>query len=493
MPKSTNYLLPTAALFFFFNLLVSNDYTTLWSGPESFLAWRALHGEAGFTLHEQLMALPLSAATEIKHIMLRLPSILILLFSLPLFYWLVKPLFGKTLVENSLLLLAASLLVANLAKVAAGDIWAMVLQWTAFAAMLRYLKQPALLWQLLFYSLFALALWVQPLNSLLFILGSGGYLYFVHPDGKRLWRLNPWIMGGLTLAGGYMLQWMVFSQHSFYLGFHTDRFLLANLVGILPFLGFALAGVWESIIRARKGEELSIIFLGGFLFALLAHAPALQLILVMLAAKQLKSSFLPNYPYRNIVLTGAVLQLVTAACMLIIFMMGIFVEFRGLGYRAALAAGGIYWMLSFVGVVGYLGNREIYAKVGVIFSGLLFTSLFWLQLNPLVESQRNWVQRLPSESLQLPTIEGTADCLILPPDSTLFPNLAAYAKAAFPNTVILDNEAQLKASWEASASEPQLYFLPVDQAPASATVDSTEYKGWINGWEDVEYVRIIKQ
>lgn len=493
MPKSTNFLLPTAILLFLFNLLVSNDYTTLWSGAESFLAWRALHGEAGFTLHEQLMALPLTGVSEIPHIILRLPSLLVLSLSLPLFYWMVKPLFGKALVENTLLLLTSSLLVTNLAKVAAGDVWAMALQWVAFAAMLRYLKQPALGWQLLFYALFALALWVQPLNSLIFILGSGAYLYFMHPDGKRLLRLNPWVMGILTFAGGYTLQWMVFSQHSFYLGFRSGRFLLANLIGILPFLGFALAGIWESIVRARKGEELSIIFLGSLIFALLAHAPALQLVLVMLAAKQLKSSFLPNYPYRNIVLTGAVLQLVTAACALIIFMMGVFVEFRGVGYRAALAAGGIYWMLSFVGVIGYLGNREIYAKIGVFFSGLLFTSLFWLQLNPLIDAQRNWVQRLTAESVQLPTIDRSVDCLILPTDTTVFPNLAAYAKVVFPSTIVLDNAAQLKASWEATATGKQLYFLPTDQVPATATVDSTRYEGWINGWEEVKFVRVTKK
>lgn len=494
MPKSNNYLLPTTALFFLFNLMVSNDYTTLWDGAESFLAWRALHGEAGFTLHEQLMALPLSGATAIPHLLLRLPSSLVLLLGLAAFYFMVKPLFGKVLSENILLLSAASLLVANLAKVAAGDVWAMALQWISFAAMLRYLKQPGRSWQLAFYACFALALWVQPLNSLIFILGTGAYLYFLHPDGKRLWRLNPWVMGVLTLAAGYASQWVVFSQHSFYLGFRTGPFLLANLIGVLPFLGFALAGVWESIARARRGEELSVIFLGSFLFALVAHAPALQLVLVMLAAKQLKSSFLPNYPHRSIVLTGSVLQLIAAACGLILFMISIFVEFRGLGYRAALAAGGIYWMLCFVGVIGYLGQRELYARIGVIFSGLLFTALFWLQLNPLLESQRNWVQSLPTEALQSASVHPGTACLILPPQSEVFFNLSAYAKTVFERTVILDNPAQATSSIEAGPSA--LYFLPAAQVDTSALkvdVDTTRYEGWTYRFQPVEYLRILPQ
>ena len=489
MPKSNDYLLPTAILVFLFNLLVSNDYTTLWDGAESFLAWRALHGEAGFTLHEQLMALPLSGVEDIPHLLLRLPSGLVLLLSLPLFYWMVKPLFGKALSENILLLAVSSLLVTNLAKVAAGDVWALSLQWVSLAALLRYLKQPRLSWQLAFYVCFALAIWVQPLNSLIFILGTAAYLYFVHPDGKHLWRLNPWVMGGVALALGYAAQWVVFSQHSFYLGFHTGPFLLVNLIGILPFLGFALAGIWESIVRARKGEELSIIFLGSLLFALIAHAPALQLVLVMLAAKQLKSAFLPNYPYRNIVLAGALLQLVAAACGLIIFMMGIFAEFGGLGYRAALAAGGIYWMLCFVGVVGYLGQRELYARVGVVFSGLLFTALLWLQLNPLLESQRNWVQRLPQEAVESPTVSADVNCLILPPEDHLFFNLPAYAKIAFERTAILDNTAQLDSILGNEDTE-SLYFLPashIDTAYLSTVLDTVSYEGWTTSLREVEY------
>lgn len=492
MPKSNEYLLPTATLFFLFNLLVSNDYTTLWDGAESLLAWRALHGEAGFTLHEQLMALPLADVTEIPHLILRLPSGLILLMSLPLFYGLVKPLFGSALSENILLLAVSSLFVTNFAKVAAGDIWALSLQWVALGAMLRYLKQPRLSWQLVFYACFALAIWVQPLNSLVFILGTAAYLYFVHPDGKRLWRLNPWVMGSVALALGYVAQWVVFSQHSFYLGFRTGPFLLANLIGILPFVGFAMAGIWESIIRARKGEELSIIFLGSLLFALVAHAPALQLVLVMLAAKQLKSAFLPNYPYRNIVLAGSLLQLVAAACGLIIFMMGIFVEFRGVGYRAALAAGGIYWMLCFVGVVGYLGRRELYARIGVIFSGLLFTGLFWLQLNPLLESQRNWVQRMPAEALEQPSVEAATACVILPPGDYAFFNLSAYAKTAFENTVILDNTAQLEASLDEKGEA--LFFLParrVDTTAMQPQIDSVRYEGWTSSLREVEYLRLL--
>ncbi len=489
MGKKPTAFFWVATALLLFNLLVSNDYTTLWSGPESLLAWQALHAEAGPTLHEQLLA-SVGRPGAINLFLLRLPGVLVLSLSLLLFYVLLRPLLGRQHMANTLLLAAASLLITNLAKVGAGDIWALSLQGISLALLLRYLKQPKRAWQLAFYLVFPLAIWVQPLQSLIFLLGTAAYLYRLHPDGKQLARLNPWVSGLVAALGLYLLQWLDLPQYSFLIGWDTLTFLLVNAAGVLPFLGLVMAGIYESYKRSRQGEELALILSGAALFALLGHALALQLVLAMIAGKQLKSYFAENYPYRNIVITGTVLQLVAAACGLILFMMYIFVEFRGLGYRAALAAGGVYWMLSFVGVVGLLGKRELYARTGIVFSGLLLTTLFWLQLNPLLESKRNWAERLPAESRELKGVDADTECLVLPAEGTAFPNLAAYCKVQFTETVLVDSIGQLVASRQA---RPQtLCLLPEDALEKTGleVQDTARFEGWNNRLQPVIYRRL---
>ena len=44
MGKKPTAFFWVATALLLFNLLVSNDYTTLWSGPESLLAWQVFGG-----------------------------------------------------------------------------------------------------------------------------------------------------------------------------------------------------------------------------------------------------------------------------------------------------------------------------------------------------------------------------------------------------------------------------------------------------------------
>lgn len=464
-----------------FNLLAANDYTTLWSGAESFLAWRALHGAAGMSLHEQILAWPL-ADGALSSFWLRLPGGLLLLLALPLYYALARPLFGKQAVMYTLLLLAASLLAPNLAKLASGDSWSLVLQWLSFAALIRYLKQPKWSWQLLFYALFALAIWVQPLQALIFILGTATYLYIMHPQGKALWRLNPWAMGGLTAASLYAAQLVVFGQHAFYFGFQTGPFLLANLIGILPFLGFVLAGVWEYV--QRRGEELAILHLGALAFALIGHSMALPAVLAMIAAKPLRNYFDDRYPYRSLVQAGAVLQLVAAACLLIFAMITSFFEFGGLGFRAGLAAGGLYWMMSFIAVIGLVAVKQRYMIMGTLLSGLLFSTAFWLQVNPLLESQRQWARQIVAYATEQSSAPSTETCAVAglsTEGKALFPNVAVYSKLSFPKTELLDSPAQAAELWP--GPPPDVFLLPPDWLPPVDTsrVDTVRVGEWMVG------------
>lgn len=486
MTAKTSYLYAIALLLLVVNLLVGNGMTTIWDGVEAMLAWQIQHDAAGATFHEQLAALLMSGTLD--PFFLRFSGAIAVIFGLTAYYIFARRLVGTEVVLNTLALAASSLLMANLAKVASGDIWAMMLQWLAYAAMIRYLKQPQLSWQLSFYALAALAIWVQPLQSLIFLLGTAAFLYFMHADGRRLLRLNPWVMGILTAGGLYALQWLDMAGDTFYIGFRTGRFLWVNAVGMLPFLGLVLGGIVEHSQRLGKRDEQAVLYMGALVFALLGHSLALQPLLAMIAARQLRNYFHKGYPHRGLVKAGAVLHLVAAACFLILFMIGSFVQFRGLGFQAGLATGGLYWVWSFVAVVGFVGARASYARLGTIMSGVLLTTFFWIQFSPLLEVQRNWAQEIVEPEGPFPK---PAEQFIIGRGEGAFPGVAAYAFAANSKTAVLSNTASLQQAVEAQQAgtvilAPQGWLPP--QLDTLQT-DTTVYKGWNAPLQPAVWVR----
>ncbi|MBV6652414.1 MAG: glycosyltransferase family 39 protein, partial [Mameliella sp.] len=392
MTAKTSYLYAIALLLLVVNMLVGNGFTTLWDGVEAMMAWQIQHDAVGYTFHERLMSLLMGENLDV--FFLRFSGAIALMLGLIAYYIFARRLVGTEVVLNTLALVAASLLAPNLAKIASGDVWAMVLPWIAYAAMIRYLKQPELSWQLSYYALAALAIWVQPIQSLVFFLGTAAFLYFMHADGKRLLRLNPWVMGLLTAGGLYGLQWLDLTGETFYVGFDTGRFLLVNVIGILPFIGLVMGGIWEHSKRLGSKEEQAVLYMGALVFALIGHSLALQPLLAMIAARQMRNYFQKGYPHRSLVKGGAVVQLIGAACFLILFMIGSFVQFRGIGFQAGLATGGLYWIWSFVAVVGLVGLKPTYLRLGTIMSGVLLTTFFWVQFSPLLEAERNWAQEI---------------------------------------------------------------------------------------------------
>lgn len=486
MTTKTSYLYAIALLLLVVNLLVGNGMTTIWDGVEAMLVWKLQHGAAGATFHEQLITLLMG--NELDAFFLRFSGAIAVVLGLIGYYIFARRLVGTEVVLNTLALVAASLLMSNLAKVASGDVWAMMLQWLAFAAMIRYLKQPQLSWQLSFYAMAALAIWVQPLQSLIFLLGTAAFLYFMHAEGKRLLRLNPWVMGVLTAGGLYGLQWLDTSGDTFYIGFRTGPFLLANVLGILPFVGFVLGGVWEHSQRIKKRDEQAIFYLGGLIFALLGHSLALQPLLAMIAARQLRNYFQKGYPHRGLVKAGAVVHLVGAACFLILFMIGSFVQFRGVGFQAGLATGGLYWIWSFIAVVGLLGLRPSYVRLGTIMSGVLLTTFFWIQFSPLLEVQRNWAQRIVAQEGTFPM---PVDQFLVGKGDGGFPSAAVYAYDDNENTAVFSSATQIHQAI-AGQDKETVILSPQEWLPAALDTlktDTTVYNGWSAPLQPAVWVR----
>ncbi|MEQ8703995.1 MAG: glycosyltransferase family 39 protein [Phaeodactylibacter sp.] len=486
MAAKTSYLYAIALLLLVVNLLVGNGMTTLWDGAEAMLAWQLQHDAAGPTFQEQLAGVLMGSTLDA--FLLRASGALAVVLGLIGYYIFARRLVGTEVVLNTLALAAASLLMSNLAKVASGDVWAMMLQWLAYAAMIRYLKQPQWSWQVSFYALFALAIWVQPLQALIFLLGTAAFLYFMHADGRRLLRLNPWAMGLLTAGGLYALQVLDIDGDTFYIGFRTGRFGLANLLGILPFLGLVMGGIWEHLQRLGKRDEQAVLYVGALIFALLGHSLALQPLLAMIAARQLRNYFHKGYPYRGLVKAGAVLHLVAAACFLILFMIGSFVQFRGLGFQAGLATGGLYWIWSFIAVVGLLGQRASYVRLGTIMSGILLTTFFWIQFSPLLEAQRNWAQEIVKDKGPFPKPTGQ---FLVGRGEAAFPSAAVYAFDTNTNTAVLSSDSSVREAIKAQGAET-IILAPQDWLPANLDTlqtDTTVCNGWNAPLQPAVWVR----
>jgi hypothetical protein len=455
MSLSHRIFLGSVALLLIVNLLVMNDLTTLWDGAEALMAWQSGRGEAGRYLPGWLLAQAWPAGL----FAFRLPGALLLLAAFPLYWYLSKPILGAVSTRLTLLVLAASFLVPNLAKVATGDIWAMTTQWLAFAALLRFLKQPLRQWQTIFHLLFALAVWVQPIQALIFLLGSSLYLYFAHPQGKNLRRLQPWLTGPLFAALLYWGGALSLDEGSFLIGFRSGRFLSWNFLGMLPFLGFCLTGLWEIVQRARRREEFALIYIGALAFALLGHSLALAGLLALLAAKQIQAYFKPGYPYKAAVQAVAILHLLAVFFGALVLLAGGFYYFEGTGYRAAAATVGLYWMLSFIAVLGLVGMNRRHLLGGAILSGLLCTTQFWLQLNPLLESRRSWPTAfLAAVAEEMPALKTSPEaiCLVYSPAEAPFPALAVQAHAVFREVRWLETASALQRALQ---EHPEACFL----------------------------------
>jgi hypothetical protein len=415
------------------NLLVANDYTFVWSGAEAYTLFYSLKGEwIGYWPTAMYQAL----SQKIDTFAFRFPSVWLFAMAAYGLFFFTKKMLGKSTALLSLLILGGSILVPNWAKLASGDVWAFGSQALVLMSMLLALKQPKLNWQALHHALVILAISIQPVTTIVLVIVAWVVLYFLHPQGKNLIRLPSPI---LVLLLGFLFNQTGFveiGQEVFALDYFNapfGKFLTYSFLGMLPFIGFIFAGLRELFTKVGKKEELAIIHLALLLSVLLAQSMAFQCALVLIIAKHMQAYFVKNYPYQSFVKTGAVLHLVGFFVLATVAMMSGFQIFRGVGFRAALSVSIIYWIWSFVSVLGLYGQRKDWVWGGVLSSGLLASLIFWLQLNPVLNNER----RIYSEAIQKARVMKTADQEALYLEEGMpFPATAVYAIEAFPNTQI---------------------------------------------------------
>jgi len=396
-------------LLFLVNLLSLNDVISLWNGAETH-TWQYITA-ADSTLTDPFLAthqLMLSAADELPGtVWLRLSNGLLLLISLGVFYFVGLPIFGGKTTRLALLAILSSWLLISAAKVSSLDAWSAAWQMLSALLLIRFLKQPQLIWRITFYAFAFLALWSAPVGStLLLVLMGTGYAIW-HPERREMMRLNPWlaVLGSLGLLYGMDL----LRVQPGYAYFPWDwrwypQYLLYSVAAVLPMLGFLIAGMVDGVRKLRRGEERALILLIWLGAALLAQSLSLQLVFALLIAKHLQDFFLDKYPYGGLIKTISLLHLILLFFVALFAMIGGLIQFSGVGFRSGLAFAGSYWMLSLAGVIGLYAKNVRFVWAGTLLGGILVYGLFLLRILPLIEGERvvpQMQQRLSAERYEL--------------------------------------------------------------------------------------------
>ena len=316
----------------------------------------------------------------------RIFSVLLLSGALTGVYVWLRPVNGpKTMRVFPLVVLSAPLVIVY-GKVATPDVWQLALHAMLFALLIRYLKQAQRRWAIGLWMVFVLAIWVNPFMTALFVGALWLLLWRLHPQGSRINAL--YLPGGVLLAllaafvGGVtpfaLQEFQFFGRIAYW------QFPLFVLIGVLPWIGFAASGIWELLQKLRKREELATIFAAGLLAGLLSMSPAVLVVLSLIIARQAAVYDLKNYPYRNVVLTVALLHLVAAFCGVVYLLTFAFQDLGTVGFRSAIAVGTGYWMPSLIAAIGLLGVQRRFYIGGMATAGLLVLLLALVQLFPLI-------------------------------------------------------------------------------------------------------------
>jgi hypothetical protein len=379
------------------NMLVMNDFASLWDGAEAALARGGAGGESPLHLPAMIQKLLWNAAGGNLFIY-RLPGTIWLLGAAAGLYFLARPLFGQRTVILTLLVAGASLGIPQLAKVATADAGLLALHTIAFVLLLRYLKQPRTVWRIAFYGAVLLAGLIHPFSTLILFCAGPAVLYFRHPQGKRLWALQPWAAAIVAFGIAWLTGSVQWNPPWLLANFPSAPYWVVALLGFLPFTGFVLSGLRDYIPKLRKGDETALIIIAWLVAGLLAGSSVAGIALALLIARQMDAYFHPNYPFAAVVQTGAVLHLILIFFAAMGLMLGGLYYFEGVGFRAGLAVGAAYWSMSFLGVIGLYGRQRRLAIGGPILAGALAVLLFWLQAFPLLESRRKQEVGLLSET-----------------------------------------------------------------------------------------------
>lgn len=462
------------------SLFLFNDIMTIWSGAEASWLFDSLSSSDTSFLPLKLMTI-LAETQENFPFVPRMTGAVLFLGSIVGFYYIAKPYLGNLVVLLTALVLGAGFLMPVLSKIATLDIWNFTFQFLVFFTMIRYLKKPELTWQILFYVLLGIAILIQPVSGLIFSLGSSAVLWWKHPEGSRLVKLNPWI-AGVVLAIAFQLagllqwqnEWQVFSSN----GKDFGKYLLFNIVGILPFIGFWVGGLRDLMYKLKRGEEMAMIIFVLMIFSILAQSPVLQAAFALMIAKQMLVFYDERYPFKNWVRATTIIHLIFAFAVSVVLMLGGMAEFGGLGFRSGLIFSFMYWAVGLVGVFGMYGTQRSMLIGGPVASGVLTMFIFWMQLYPLIESKRNVPKRIVEKIEVMEMEKPPARVIVIDSLAPGESSLSIYLKQAFPETQVYFFQSD-DGLEKLNSVEKSLWLKNAGPEP-----DSSDQVIIVEGWND---------
>lgn len=396
--------LVAAGLLTILNLTVMNDATSIMDGAEAanvYTAQQYAEGAVSWGFETNGLASWLAAKNYgevgFNLFLLRLPNVLLLILTLLIFYGLAEKLFGKQTVLLTILVVCSSFLVIPVSKIMVNDIWLLAFQLPGMLSLIFLLKQPGWTWRLVFWLCTAGAVLIQPMAGLASAFVAWLLLALIHPEGRSLFRIldvGIWLVVFATVLFTGLL-----SQDNSGFLFHfgskgTGVYLLANFLGILPWLAFLPAAFVDLFRKLKKREEMAIILSGFLVFGILSFGLVLQVALALLVAKQVENFFKPNYPFAGWVKSTAVLSLNFTFILVAMLLLTGYDALPAIGFRSRMGMGGVFWAFSFLAVVGIFMKNKNMIVASMSLSGILAMLLFYTQISPRLEYYRNLPQKM---------------------------------------------------------------------------------------------------
>ena len=377
-----NFFWLIAALLFGINLLVMNDVTSFWPGAETKAIQNLLLTLESPSETQSLIPYEFFKSVYrtggLHEFKLRLLGSLGLFFTFLGFFFLGKKILGREAVLLTMLIIAGSFLIPFVAKMVVSDIWLMGAQLLQLITLILFIKQPRPKWAYWSGGFFMMGMMVSPTSMLIWTIVLSFYFLAVHPRGKNL--LNSYFYGSMLIVV-LISVWLKFWQWGdtaavfSFEDLSIKKYGIWLLLGMLPWLGFLPAALWNMFQKLKTKEELALINLGWLVAGLLSFSLIVEFLLAFLIAKQVLFYFQANYPYKRVVKLFTLLNMLLTFLAVFAILMGGAFQFNASGYRLFLGIGAVYWISTFIGVLGVFSVRKNFVIGGITSGAMLSLSL----------------------------------------------------------------------------------------------------------------------
>lgn len=213
MKKSTQFVW-LIGIIFVVNLLWGNHVVSLWDEDEAAYAgfgmeilasdnwvnpsyqWSVIHRKTPFHFWTIALSFKLFGVHEFA---LRLPSVLAILLTCLAVWRMGRPLFGALTSRRAAVILATSIMLPLMGKIALTDASLLLFETTAVLSLLNFVHQPSWKWNVGLWLSIALGILVKGPPIILLTGGIWLLLALWHPKRKHLIQTHPWFWGLLAL------------------------------------------------------------------------------------------------------------------------------------------------------------------------------------------------------------------------------------------------------------------------------------------------------